>query len=99
MTLSIALHAILYIRVLREDRNDVISDSILSQVTLRMYGLSPKEKTTKLPLRKPASRFMFMRDSTHTFSITAPNFKEISSIEMEVRMESLRIWGDPTSPS
>ena len=63
-----------------------------------MYGLSPKEKTAQLPLRKPASRFMFMRDSTHTFSITAPNFKEISSIEIEVSIKStsdccFNVWG------
>ncbi|KAF6021928.1 hypothetical protein EB796_019775 [Bugula neritina] len=52
-------------------------------VTLRMYGLSPKQKTPRIVLKKPGPKFIFMRDSTNTFSVTAQNFPEITSIDME----------------
>lgn len=49
-----------------------------------MYGLSPKQKTPRIVLKKPGPKFIFMRDSTNTFSVTAQNFPEITSIDMEV---------------
>lgn len=55
-----------------------------TQVTLRMYGKGPKQRTPKVVLSKPSARFMFMRESTNTFGLTANDFPEISAIEIEV---------------
>ncbi|XP_067939796.1 lipoxygenase homology domain-containing protein 1-like [Watersipora subatra] len=54
-----------------------------AQVTLTMYSVSPKRKTPKMVLKKPSAKFTFMRDSTNTFSVTAENLSEISSIVIE----------------
>lgn len=51
---------------------------------MRMFGSETREATPKIVLRKPSLRFRFMRDSTNVFSVTAPNFQQLSNIEMEV---------------
>lgn len=52
--------------------------------------MSLKQKTPKIVLKKPSARFMFLRDSTNTFSITAANFEQVTSIDIEVRLKLSR---------
>ena len=56
-----------------------------------MYGQTKKEWTPKMVLRKPGAKFMFMRDSSHTFSLTAVNISDIKAIDIEVSTSTMRL--------
>lgn len=58
---------------------------------LQIFGQSKRDRTAAFVLKKPG-KFIFMRDSKNTFSITAAHVENISSIRVEVSHKGQHVF-------